>query len=58
MGLNPEYWTWLNAELNAGRLRSINVIGVRQGVTWKIYAQKLEKQTLTIRGVTRIFRPE
>lgn len=36
-------------------VRSINVIGVRQGGAWKIYAQKIEKQTLTIRSVTRIF---
>ena len=39
-------------------VRSINVIGVRQGGAWKIYAQKVEKQNLTIRSVTRIFPPD
>lgn len=39
-------------------VRSINVIGVRQNGGWKIYAQKLEKQNLAIRSVTRIFPPE
>ena len=36
-------------------VRSINVIGVRRGGAWKIYAQKVEKQNLTIRSVTRIY---
>lgn len=39
-------------------IRSINVIGIRQNGAWKIYAQKLEKQTLTIRSVTRIYPPD
>jgi hypothetical protein len=38
-------------------VRSINVIGVRLPGGWKIYAQKLEKQNLSIRSVTRIFPP-
>jgi len=51
-------------QLTYGRLkydfdvRSINVIGVRVGGSWKIYGQKMEKQTLTIRSVHRIFPPE
>jgi hypothetical protein len=35
--------------------RSINVIGVRRGAQWKIYAQKIEKHQLTIRSVTKVF---
>ena len=38
--------------------RSINVIGVRRATTWKIYAQKIDKHSLTIRSVHRIFPPE
>lgn len=67
---NAESGFALNTRMNVpgqhayGRLRydidtrSINVIGVRQGGNWKIYAQKIEKQNLTIRSVTRIFPPE
>jgi hypothetical protein len=39
-------------------VRWINVMGVRQNGAWKIYAQKLEKQNLAIRSVTRIFPPD
>lgn len=35
--------------------RSINVIGVRVGGQWKIYAQKLDKHHFAIRSVHRIF---
>jgi len=38
--------------------RSINVIGVRRAGAWKVYAQKLEKQNLSIRSVTRIYPPK
>ena len=35
--------------------RSINVIGVRRGAQWEIYAQKIEKHQLAIRSVTKVF---
>jgi hypothetical protein len=35
--------------------RAVNVIGVRVGGAWKIYAQKLEKFSLSIRNVERIW---
>jgi len=67
---NKETGIALNTRMNVhgqhayGRLRydisirSINVIGVRQNGAWKVYAQKLEKQNLAIRSVTRVFPPE
>ncbi len=64
---NGETGLQLNTRMNIagqetyGRLRydisdrSINVIGVRVGTRWKIYAQKIDKHSMTIRSVHRIF---
>ena len=64
---NQETGLQLNQRMNThgqkawGRLkydidtRSVNIIGVRVGGHWKIYAQKVEKHALTIRSVHRIY---